>query len=197
MSSSETASALEPSSPETASALARQPALHATIAIAGAVAALLAGARAGLHFEAVLAAGFVAVLTAISWVDLEERRVPNVLVLPATAIALLAQGLLHTDRFVECLLAGLGASLFFFVALLVSSNSVGMGDVKLALLLGVVLGKDVVGALFLAGLAAAVVGLVLIARQGLGARKTAIPFAPFLALGAVAGLLIGDPAIYA
>jgi leader peptidase (prepilin peptidase)/N-methyltransferase len=185
------------SSPEAASALERQPALRATIAMAGAAAALAAGARAGLHFEAVLAAGFVAVLAVISWVDVEERRVPNVLVVPATAIALLAQGLLHADRLVESILAGLGASLFFFVALLISRNSVGMGDVKLALLIGVVLGKDVVGALFLAGLVAAAVGLVLIARHGLGARKTAMPFAPFLALGAVAGLLIGDPAIYA
>jgi leader peptidase (prepilin peptidase) / N-methyltransferase len=185
------------SSPEAASAVERWPSLRATIALGGALAALAAAARAGLHFEAVLATGFVAVLTAISWVDLEERRVPNVLVLPATAVALLAQGLLHADRFVESLIAGFGAALFFFVALLISRNAVGMGDVKLALLIGVVLGKDVVGALFVAGLAAAAVGLLLIAREGLGARKTAIPFAPFLALGAVAGLLIGDPAIYA
>lgn len=138
----------------------------------------------------------MATLAAISVTDLEERRVPNLLVLPATAIALLAQGLLHSDRFLECLLAGLGAAAFFFVANLVSSQAVGMGDVKLALLLGVVLGLSVLGALLVASLAAAAVGLVLIARGGLGARKSTIPFAPFLALGAVSALLAGSPPIY-
>jgi prepilin signal peptidase PulO-like enzyme (type II secretory pathway) len=185
------------SSPETAAASDRLAPLRATIPLVGALAAVAAGARAGLQFEAVLAAAFVAVLAAISWVDLEERRVPNVLVLPATAVALLAQGLLPTDRFLESVLAGLGAALFFFVAQLISRNSVGMGDVKLALLIGVVLGQDVVGALFVVSIAAALVGLVMMARDGAGARKRAIPFAPFLALGAVVGLLIGDPAIYA
>jgi prepilin signal peptidase PulO-like enzyme (type II secretory pathway) len=185
------------SSPEAAAPSDRGAAFRATIPLLGGVAAVAAGARAGLHFEAVLAAAFVGVLAAISWVDLEERRVPNVFVLPATAVALLAQGLLHTDRFLECVLAGLGAALFFFVALLISRNSVGMGDVKLALLIGVVLGDDVVGALFVACVVAALVGVVMIARSGVGARKQAIPFAPFLALGAVLGLLIGSPAIYA
>jgi leader peptidase (prepilin peptidase) / N-methyltransferase len=149
-----------------------------------------------VHFEALLAVAFVATLAAISLVDMEEHRVPNRLVLPATAIALLAQGLLHPDRLSECLLAGIGAAAFFLVANLVSSRAVGMGDVKLALLLGVVLGTTVVGALFLAGLTAAVVGLLLMARNGVEARKRAIPFAPFLALGAVAALLLGSPPIY-
>jgi prepilin signal peptidase PulO-like enzyme (type II secretory pathway) len=170
--------------------------LRPALALAGTVAAVAAALRAGLHFEAVLAVLFVGVLTAISVVDVEERRVPNVLVLPATAIALLTQGLLHGDRFVESLVAGLGAALFFLTALVVSRNSVGMGDAKLALLIGVVLGQDVVTALFVAGIAGALAGLAVIARSGLGARKRTIPFAPFLALGGVAGLLLGDPAIY-
>lgn len=175
----------------------RRATLRGAVALLGAIAAVAAGARAGLHFEALLAALFVIVLTAIAVVDLEERRVPNLIVLPATVIALMAQGLLHADRFLESLLAGLGAALFFFVAQLVSRNAVGMGDVKLALLIGVVLGEEVVTALFVAAVAAAVVGLALIARSGLGARKSSIPFAPFLAVGAVVSLLVGHPAIYA
>jgi leader peptidase (prepilin peptidase) / N-methyltransferase len=68
---------------------------------------------------------------------------------------------------------------------------VGMGDIKLALLLGVALGKGVAAALLLGCLAASVVGVVLIARHGATARKTAVPFAPFLALGAVASIALG------
>ena len=184
------------SSPETTAVSPRRLSAGATASILGAAAALAAATRAGLHVEAVLVVAFVATLAAISVTDIEERRVPNILVLPATGIALLAQGLLHPDRFLECLLAGLGAAGFFFVANLVSDRAVGMGDVKLALLLGVVLGSSILGALFLGGLAAAAVGLVLIARSGLEARKRAIPFAPFLALGAVSALLAGNPPIY-
>ena len=184
------------SSSEPIAAAGRSSLLRPAVALVGAVAAAGAAARAGLHFEAFLVVAFVAVLAAISVVDLEERRVPNRLVLPATAIALLAQGLLHTDRFLECLLAGAGAALMFLLAILISRNSVGMGDVKLVFLIGVVLGWTLVVAFFVTGVASALVALVLISRQGLGARKQSIPFAPLLALGAVAALLIGEPAIY-
>ena len=68
---------------------------------------------------------------------------------------------------------------------------------KLALLIGVVLGEEVVTGLFVAAVAAALVGIGLIARTGLSARKSSIPFAPFLAVGAVVALLVGHPAIYA
>jgi leader peptidase (prepilin peptidase) / N-methyltransferase len=158
-------------------------------------AAAVAAVRAGLRFEAVLVVAFVAVLTAVSVVDVEERRVPNRLVVPALAIALFAQSLLHTGRLLECVLAGAGAAAFF-VANFFASNAVGLGDVKLVLLMGVVLGEDVLAALFVAGLAAAVAGLVLLARRGFSRGHT-IPFAPFLALGAATALLIGTPPLYA
>jgi prepilin signal peptidase PulO-like enzyme (type II secretory pathway) len=187
---------VDTSSSEPAAGLERSALLRPAVALVGAVAAAGAAARAGLHFEAFLAAAFVAVLVAISVVDLEERRVPNWLVLPATAIALLAQGLLHSDRFLESLLAGAGAALLFLLAIVISRNSVGMGDVKLVFLIGIVLGSSLVIAFLVTGVASALVALVLIARHGLGARKQSIPFAPLLALGAVIALLIGEPAIY-
>jgi leader peptidase (prepilin peptidase)/N-methyltransferase len=183
-------------SSETAAAIGRHPAFRGALVALGTTAAVAAAARAGLHFEAVLAAAFVAVLTAASIVDLEERRIPNGLVLPATAIALLAQGLLHTDRFVECVVAGVGAAALFLAAKLVSRNAVGMGDVKLVLLIGVILGKSVLDALLVAGVAGAIVGIALIASNGLGARKQAIPYAPVLALGAVTTLLLGSSPLY-
>jgi leader peptidase (prepilin peptidase)/N-methyltransferase len=166
------------------------------ITVVGAAAAAVAATRAGLRFEAVLAVAFVAVLSAVAIVDIEERRVPNVLVLPAAAVALFAQALLHSDLLLECVVAGVGAAAFFFIANLVSHNAVGMGDVKLALLMGVVLGEDVLTALFVGGLAAAAAGLVLLSRRGFSRGHT-IAFAPFLALGAVAALLLGTPPLYA
>ena len=144
----------------------------------------------GLTFEAVIASFFCCVLVAISAVDLEHRIVPNVIVLPATAIALPAQTLLHLSP--EYALAALGASLFLFLAVLAYPAGMGMGDVKLALFMGAVLGKTVGVALMIGMLAALIPGLYLLARHGSKARKMAIPFAPFLALGSVIALFWGD-----
>jgi leader peptidase (prepilin peptidase)/N-methyltransferase len=66
-----------------------------------------------------------------------------------------------------------------------------MGDVKLAALLGAALGKSVVAAIFVGVLSAAVISLAILAREGLGARKKAIPYGPFLALGGVVVILLG------
>jgi len=184
------------SSPDAAAPAVRTSTVRLVVVWLGAVAAVAAGVRAGLQFEAVLAAGFVAVLAVATLVDLEERRVPNRLVLPATAIALLAQGLLHGDRFLECVAAGAGAAAFFLLANIFSRNAVGMGDVKLVLLIGVVLGQAIVLALFLTGFAGAIAAIMLMARGGMAARKQAIPYAPFLAVGAVAALLLGNSPLY-
>ena len=67
----------------------------------------------------------------------------------------------------------------------------GMGDVKLALMLGAALGTSVVIALVVACFAVALAGLALIVRQGSSARKRAVPFGPFLAGGAVIALFAG------
>ncbi|HWO46530.1 MAG TPA: A24 family peptidase, partial [Solirubrobacterales bacterium] len=71
----------------------------------------------------------------------------------------------------------------------------GMGDVKLAAVMGLFLGRDVAPAILVALLAGSIVGLVMIAREGSAARKRAIPFGPFLALGGIVGLLAGDPLV--
>jgi leader peptidase (prepilin peptidase)/N-methyltransferase len=144
----------------------------------------------GLTLDAALAAFFCCVLVAISAIDLEHRIVPNVIVLPATALALPAQTLLHTSP--EWAIGALAASLFLFLAVLAYPAGMGMGDVKLALFMGAVLGKAVAVALMLGMLAALIPGLFLLARHGSKARKMAIPFAPFLALGSVIALFWGD-----
>jgi leader peptidase (prepilin peptidase)/N-methyltransferase len=143
----------------------------------------------GLSADAAVAAFFCTALVAVSATDLEHRIVPNRIVVPAAAVVLLAQTALHPS--VEWVLAGFGASGFLFAAALAYPKGMGMGDVKLTLLLGVMLGRTVPVALMLGMLAALVPSLVLVARHGVRARKMGIPFAPFLALGGVVALLAG------
>ena len=90
-------------------------------------------------------------------------------------------------------MAGLGAAAFFLIAALAYPGGMGMGDVKLALLLGVVLGRTVPVALLIGMLAALVPSVVLIAKHGKAGRKMTIPFGPFLALGGVLALFAGNP----
>jgi leader peptidase (prepilin peptidase) / N-methyltransferase len=144
----------------------------------------------GVSTHAAIAAFFCCVLVAISAVDVAHRIVPDRIVLPATLLVLAAQTL--RDPSFIWLLAALGASLFLFLAVLAYPAGMGMGDVKLALLMGAALGKLVMVALMLGMLAALVPGLYLLARHGQAARKMAIPFAPFLALGSIVALFAGN-----
>ena len=129
-------------------------------------------------------------LVTVSATDLSHRIVPNVVVLPAAAIVLLAMTALHPSA--EWALGAFGASFFLFLAALAYPKGMGMGDVKLALLLGAMLGRTVPVALMVGMIAALVPSVVLFARHGSAARKMGIPFAPFLALGGVVALFFGD-----
>jgi leader peptidase (prepilin peptidase) / N-methyltransferase len=159
-----------------------------------ATALLVAGCflRFGLSGEAFVAAFFAAVLVALSAIDAERRILPDKIVLPATALVLAAQIALAPERTLEWVLAALGASLFLFAALLAYPRGMGMGDVKLCLLLGAMLGQTVLVALMVGMVAALVPAVLLIARHGVAARRMAIPFGPFLAFGAVVALFWGD-----
>ena len=129
------------------------------------------------------AAVYVAALAAIAWVDLRERRVPNRIVLPAAAVVLA----LHTlgDPSPEWAIAAAAAFACLLVPALVYPAGLGMGDVKLMLLLGAMLGRETLLALIVGLAAAAVPALVLLL---LGRRGTTIPLAPFLGLGGLAAL---------
>jgi leader peptidase (prepilin peptidase) / N-methyltransferase len=144
----------------------------------------------GLTGIAILSAFFCAVLVAITSTDITHRIVPNRIVLPAAATVLVGHTLL--DPSPQWLLGALGASGFLFIAALAYPAGMGMGDVKLALLLGAMLGKLVGVGLMLGMLFALVPSVVLLARHGSAARKMGIPFAPFLALGAVVALFAGN-----
>jgi leader peptidase (prepilin peptidase) / N-methyltransferase len=169
---------------------ARIPLRYPAVELATAVLAVSCVLAFGLTLEALVAAFFCAALVAISATDLEHRIVPNRIVLPAAVIVLAAQTALEPSP--EWAIAALGASGFLLVAALVYPAGMGMGDVKLALLMGAALGRTVPVALMLGMIAALVPTVVLVARHGSGARKMGIPLAPFLALGSVAALFAGD-----
>jgi len=149
----------------------------------------------GLTVEAAVAAFFCAVLVAVSAIDLEHRIIPNRIVLPATALVLVAN--MARDLSPEWALAALAGSGFLFAAALVYPAGMGMGDVKLALFMGAALGRTVSVALMVGMLAAMIPGIYLLARHGSKARKMGIPFGPFLALGSVVALFWGDDILHA
>lgn len=144
----------------------------------------------GLTAWAALAAGFCAVLVALSAIDVQHRIVPNRIVLPSAAVALVAHTLI--DPSPAWLVWALVASCGLFLVVLAHPSGLGMGDVKLALLLGAMLGASVTVALMLGLLAALVPSVVLVSRHGGAARKMGVPLVPFLALGSVVALFFGD-----
>jgi leader peptidase (prepilin peptidase) / N-methyltransferase len=157
------------------------------------VTALLVGACVlafGLTAEAAIAAFFCATLVAISVTDIERKVIPNRIVLPAAVVVLLAQTALHPSP--EWALGALGASLFLFLAALAYPAGMGMGDVKLALLLGAMLGRTVPVAMMVGMISALVPSVVLLVKHGRAARKMRIPFGPFLALGGIVALFAGN-----
>ena len=144
----------------------------------------------GLNATALVAVVFCAALVAVSATDFEHRIIPNRVVLPAAAIVLVGRTVI--DPSPEWAIAAVAAAGFLLVALLAYPGGMGMGDVKLALLLGAMLGWTVSVALMVGMLAALIPSIVMLARHGSAARKMALPFGPFLALGGLVALFAGD-----
>lgn len=165
----------------------RYPVVEALTALTFLAVALTRGVDSDLAVEL----PFAAMLIAVAGIDLDHRIVPNRILLPAAVWALVAGAVLHTGELPGLLIAGAGSFLFLLVAALVRPGGMGMGDVKLAGTMGLYLGASVVPALLVAFSAGAGVGVAIMLREGAGARKRGLPFAPFLALGGLAGLLAG------
>jgi len=145
----------------------------------------------GLGARGLVAAIFAAGLTALAFEDLEHRKIPNRLVVPLIAVVLALQLAFFPDRALEWLLAAAGAALLLALPAFVRPGSVGMGDVKLAFLIGAGLGQAVITALFLGSLASVPVALWILARRGMEGRKETIPLGPFLAAGGILALFVG------
>lgn len=161
-------------------------------AIELATALLLAGCVLAFGFTLKTAAAAIAcaALVVVTATDLERRIIPNRVVLPAFVAVLALQTVSHPSP--EWALGALGAAGFLFLAVLAYPGGMGMGDVKLALLIGALLGLTTPIGLMLGLLFALVPSVVLFARHGVRARKMKIPFGPFLAAGAVVALFAGE-----
>jgi leader peptidase (prepilin peptidase)/N-methyltransferase len=154
------------------------------------VAVALCFVRFGVTAEAMIGACFAVVVLYLAAFDIEHRLIPNRVVLPAAGVVLAANIAVSPDRTVEWIAAAAGAAAFFLVTLLLYPPGLGMGDVKLALLLGAALGVHVVGAMLVGTIAAAIFGAVLVFRSGSSARGRAIAFGPFLAFGGLVALFL-------
>jgi leader peptidase (prepilin peptidase) / N-methyltransferase len=159
-------------------------------------AALLAGgvlARYGVSAAGLIAAATTAVLVVLSLIDVQFHRLPNHIVLPSAAFVLTARLVTQPDHWQAWLGASLGTFACFLVFGLIVPASLGMGDVKLMLLLGASLGAAVLPALLLGVLAGGVAGVVVLVREGRGARHNAMAYGPFLAFGAITVMLLHAP----
>lgn len=168
----------------------KYPAVELTTALLVSACFLQMGATA----HAVVACLFCATLVALSVTDLERRIIPNRIVLPVAAVVLVAQTV--RDRSPVWAIAALAGALFFLLAALAYPGGMGMGDVKLVLLLGAMLGSALPVGLMIGLVAALVPSTFLMARHGKQARKMAIPLAPFLAFGGLVALFVGAPIIH-
>jgi leader peptidase (prepilin peptidase)/N-methyltransferase len=135
---------------------------------------------------------FVSTLVAVTVTDLELRLIPNKILLVSALLGVAVVAAFDPGSLPERAISAAAAGGLFFVAALAYPRGMGLGDVKLAAVMGLYLGRNVAPAIFVALLAGAVVGLAMVAREGASARKKGIPFGPFLAFGGVVGLLVGD-----
>jgi len=157
--------------------------------------ALFAAVGVAFHDDAaqlLLGLVFVAALVAVTLTDLERRTIPNKVLLVAAVLGVAIAAVGDIGSLPERAIAAAAAGGLLFAAALAYPRGMGLGDVKLAATMGLFLGRDVAPAIFVALLAGSLVGLAMIARHGAAARKQAIPFGPFLALGGLVGLFAGE-----
>jgi leader peptidase (prepilin peptidase) / N-methyltransferase len=141
--------------------------------------------------EVALGLVFVTVLMAVTLTDLERRIIPNKILIVGALLAVAIAAVVDPASLPERAIAAMAAGGLLFAAALAYPRGMGLGDVKLAATMGLFLGRNVGPAILVALLVGSLVGIAMIVREGAAARKKAIPFGPFLALGGVAGLLAG------
>ena len=172
---------------------ARYPLVEALTAVLAVSVVLVKGADR----DAWLGLGLVLVLVPCALIDLEHRIIPNKITLPGAIAAVAITAITHPSHLPENLIAGVAAFLFLFIAAIAYPGGMGMGDVKLAGVMGLFLGKAVGPALLIGMLAGSVFGIGVMVKKGAKeGRKTKVPFGPFLALGGLAGLLAGGPIVH-
>lgn len=151
---------------------------------------LLAFGIFGFGGEGLIAAIAAGVLTILAAIDIEHRMLPNRIVLPSTALLLALQLAFFPEHALEWALAGLAAAAFLGLPLIFRRDAMGMGDIKLALLLGTIVGWQVFGAIVIGCFAMLPFALVMRLRDG-SIRGATLPFGPFLAFGTLLVLFAG------
>ncbi len=147
----------------------------------------------GFDEDAILPLVFVLLMVPVTLIDLDHRIIPNKLMIIGAVVAPALVLWLEPDAIAEHLIAGVAAGGFFLVAVLAYPRGMGVGDIKLAAVMGLFLGRAVGPAIFIALISGTLVGALIMARKGVAeGRKTAVPFGPFLALGGVVALFVGD-----
>ena len=147
----------------------------------------------GADSDALLGIAFVILLVPVTLIDLDHRIIPNTLMLVGTVVSVALVLLTDPGALTEHLIAAAAAGGFLLIAALAYPAGMGMGDVKLAAVMGLFLGRNVAPAMFVALITGSVVGALIIAKKGAKeGRKTAIPFGPYLAFGGLVGLFAGD-----
>lgn len=167
----------------------RYPLAELSMAVLFTATALVLGT--GDPAELALGLVFCALLVMVTLTDLEQRVIPNSILATGAAIAVALVAVSDPGSFGERAIAAFGGGGFLLAAALAYPKGMGMGDVKLAAVMGLYLGSAVAPAILVAIVAGGLVGLGLMLRHGAEARKRAIPFGPFLAFGGVVGLLAG------
>jgi leader peptidase (prepilin peptidase)/N-methyltransferase len=171
---------------------ARYPLIELITGVAFAVVALVNG----FDLDLLLELPFVAMLIAVAGIDLEHKIIPNKILLPMAVWGVGATAYVDSARLPEALIGAASAFTFLFVVALVHPKGMGMGDVKLAGVMGLFVGASVAPALLIGFLTGSIVGVAIMARHGMtDGRKRGVPFGPFLAVGGLVGLLYGPELI--
>jgi leader peptidase (prepilin peptidase)/N-methyltransferase len=145
--------------------------------------------------EAVIGLAFITMLAIVTLTDLEQRIIPNKVLLAGALLCVAIAAPTDPAGLPERAIAAAAAGGVFFLVVLAYPAGMGLGDVKLAATMGLFLGRAVAPAILIALLAGSLFGIALLTRHGSKARKMAVPFGPFLALGGVVALLCGDQLI--
>jgi leader peptidase (prepilin peptidase)/N-methyltransferase len=153
-------------------------------------------AKTGVNAKLLPGLALVVTLVIVAAIDIEHRIVPNKVLAPSAVAAVALWAIADPGHLPQCLIAAVGAGGFLLVAAIAYPSGMGMGDVKLGAVMGLYLGSAVVPALFVGFFAGALVGVTIVAIRGAAARKQAVPFAPFLALGGIAGQLFGHQLVH-
>jgi leader peptidase (prepilin peptidase)/N-methyltransferase len=149
--------------------------------------------RYGADRDAWLPLAFVLFLIPLTFIDIDHFILPDKINGPAAVVGLILVLAFDIDDVAEHLIAAFAAFAFLFAAAWFYPKGMGVGDVKLAFVMGMYLGRNVAPAMMIAFLVGSVVGIAIMARKGVAAgRKTKVPFGPFLAFGSVVALFVGD-----